>query len=118
MSEPIEIKLRAGSDLFLEGDHSKTVYLIKSGKLEVYRATTRGTKQIAILQERQMVGVMAFFTSEPRSANVRAVEDSVLLELDTKSFAEYLNTQPVWLKIMIQTLVGHILEMNEKVTQS
>ena len=84
------IRLEAGEWLFREGDAGDSLYVVRSGRLEVVveeprvvvvRALTRGA----------VVGELALLTREPRSASVRARRDSELLRVSSTDFAELLS---------------------------
>src|SRR5436190_20941759 len=65
-------------DLIIQlGDTGDSLYLIVQGNVRVHV----GDKDIARLGERQCFGEMAILDSEPRSATITAVDDTVCLKL-------------------------------------
>jgi len=99
-----EISLGTGEVLFEEGSLENAMYLILSGELIV----SKGNKQIASLGAGQYLGEMSLIESKPRSASVKAIRDSVLLEIDETQFNQFLASEPKALLAMMRTLSGRI----------
>jgi zinc transporter ZupT len=76
------VKLKAGQELFHEGDAGSSLYLIDEGELEVIRGGVR----VAILTPGESVGEMAVVTGAPRTATIRALEDSRLFFIPKPAF--------------------------------
>ncbi len=75
--------LRVGETLVAEGDPSTTLFVVTSGRLEVVKAG-RGPSAAHRLDEigpGEPVGEIGFFDRRPRSATVRALEESTVLAL-------------------------------------
>lgn len=70
-------ELAAGEVLFREGDPGDSIFIITSGSVRV----VRGTLFLAELGEGTFFGEGAFFSHEPRSADLVASEPSELLEI-------------------------------------
>lgn len=83
------VKLAAGDTVFEEGALGDTLYVISRGHLEVVRKDLTGEeKLLTTLTAPQFFGEMSLVEKEFRSATVRAVSDTELLQLS----AENLNT--------------------------
>ncbi len=89
-----QISLKKGQVLFAEGSCQETMYIILSGKMEVYKRH----KQIAVRETGDFLGEMALVESKPRSAWVRALTDTEVLEIDKETFFKYFASNPkvVW----------------------
>ncbi|TMA22354.1 MAG: cyclic nucleotide-binding domain-containing protein, partial [Deltaproteobacteria bacterium] len=72
-----EQPLALGDQVFGEGEPGDALYLIVEGKVKVHK----GEKELVRLGIRDVFGEMAVLDSEPRSASVTAVEDSVCLKI-------------------------------------
>lgn len=92
--EPLQLK--ADETLFEEGDVGDYVCFIISGSLEIIKMTTwqNFTTVIATLYEGSCIGEMALIDHAPRSATIRANEDSRLAILTQKAFDAMLETEP------------------------
>ena len=109
------IDLNPDEFLFHEGDRSENIYLVQEGSLRVFRFDTiQGFIELAIVNPNQLVGEMAFFDSAPRSASVQAITPVKLIELNVDILRTHLEEQPKWLKILIETMLGHIRRLNKK----
>lgn len=94
LSECENISLNAGEVLFEEGSFKESMFVILDGELEIYKKN----KQIALRGKGEFIGEMSILESKARSASVRAITDSVVLEIDENTFLNFLsiNTKVVW----------------------
>lgn len=102
--------LEPGEVLFREGDSGTHLYVVERGRLRVVRAGT----ELAELGEKELVGEMAFFGDERRAATVIAAEETEVVEIDMTDAREYLSRQPVWMRVMLETLVRRVIELDER----
>jgi CRP-like cAMP-binding protein len=84
----------AGAVLLKEGDNSDFVLLVLSGKLEVF--VERGGSDFVLTEADPgtILGELAMLCGIPRSASVRAKEDSVVLEWPDEAFRTLLLRDP------------------------
>lgn len=77
-----------------EGTIGDEMYIIESGKVEVF--LTRGDLVLVLseLDESSFFGEMALLTEKPRSATVKAKTDCRLLVLKKNQFMEIVNENP------------------------
>ena len=88
----IEVQpLQAGEVVFSEGDAGDAWYVLYSGSVDVIKNTPHGENRIASLSPHSCFGEMSILDSLPRSAMVRAAEDSVILRIPRSTFDELLN---------------------------
>ena len=89
-----QVCLKKGQVLFSEGSYQETMHIILSGKVEIYKRH----KQIAVRGAGDFFGEMALVESKPRSASVRALTDTEVLEIDKETFFKYFasNSKVVW----------------------
>jgi CRP/FNR family transcriptional regulator, cyclic AMP receptor protein len=74
-----------------EGDESQEMYVIKQGKAEVMLNNENGDELIlTTLHEGAIFGELSLLDGKPRSANVIALEDCVLLVIQKADFYEFL----------------------------
>ncbi len=88
------ISLEAGEILFPDKSFKESMFIILSGTIEVYKQH----KHIAFRRVGEFFGEMSLLESQPRSANVKAVTDSVLLEINKDNFNIFIFSNPkiVW----------------------
>ncbi len=91
------VQLNKEELLFKEGDPGETMYIVLEGTLEVFT----NNKLIAQRGCYSMVGEMGLINSQPRSANIKAITPSCLLEISKESFKTFIAPNPgVVLEIM------------------
>src|SRR5216684_614341 len=80
-----------GSVIVHQGDPGDTMFVVESGRCEVYVEESPGhTITIALMGPDDFFGEMALISEETRTASVRALEDCKLLTLDRKTLYETL----------------------------
>jgi CRP-like cAMP-binding protein len=89
-------QLKAGEILFRAGDRGDALYIVARGKVEVLtsglpRAEASGGV-IAVLGEGHAFGEMSLLSGGPRTATIRAVEDTDLLEIGKHDFDQLVVT--------------------------
>ena len=113
---PYVVKNVKMGDLIMKiGDPAEQVYILKKGLLQAFHLNEQGQK--VILGEvipGEFVGEMAYFNSEPRSANVIALENSELIEIPLTSFDRTIYQKPAWAMKLIETLSKRLKKYIEK----
>lgn len=100
--------------LFYQNTSGNQMYVVLAGKLGVYG----GDKQIAELSTGDICGEMALVSHEPRSATVKANENSLLLVL-TETTVNNLLTKKVSVQLLIniiRTLTRRLRDANARMT--
>ncbi|HLP41829.1 MAG TPA: Crp/Fnr family transcriptional regulator [Fibrobacteria bacterium] len=92
----IEKPYRKGDIILMEDDQSnQSFFLIVKGEVKVVLTAEDGREAIlASLKEGDFFGEMALLDGEPRSATVRAVEDSRLFTIRREDFLAAIRKQP------------------------
>lgn len=83
-------EIPAGTSFIHEGEHGDAMYVIVEGEVEVQV----GGRRIALLGAREVVGELAMFDPQPRSATVTALTDVICFRLDHMSVAELIEDDP------------------------
>ncbi|HYH62566.1 MAG TPA: patatin-like phospholipase family protein [Solirubrobacterales bacterium] len=101
--EAREHSLTAGDWLFHEGDDAESLFVIRSGRMEVVDEGPPETL-IRVLRRGQVLGELALLQAGTRSASVRARRDSSLLELDRERFERLIHDEPAFAIGLTRTL--------------
>jgi CRP-like cAMP-binding protein len=72
---------RAGEHAFIEGDQDRDMYVICSGKMNVWRKSGGEKVGLARLSEGESFGELGLILSEGRSACATALEDTVAIRI-------------------------------------
>ena len=106
----VERTIKAGDAVIEENDQAAGFFVGSSGKLEVERQG----KTLATYGPGDFFGEMALFEGFPRSATVRAVEDSELLAMTRWDFTAELKNRPQIALSMLPVLVRRLREADQK----
>ncbi len=102
----------AGTMLCKEGEFEYTFYLIIDGKVEILKqfdvAGTARERFLRHLEPGDFFGEMAIIVDGPRSATVRTVEPTTVLEIDRESFLKMLAADPGMALAMMQTTIDRL----------
>lgn len=106
--------LKPGQILFKEGEKSNGMFLVRKGELQVF--VTQGTKEVnlAVVGEGRMIGEMALFDQKPRSASVRAKEESEVSHITNDDFVNLMKQIPKWFVVLMTTLSGRLRNTNDR----
>ncbi len=77
-----------GTLLFEEADPGDRMYVIRSGRVKIFREHGGKELVLAFLEAGDFLGEMALLEGLPRSASAMVVEPSVLIEVDSATFEE------------------------------
>ena len=102
--------IKAGDAVIEENDQAAGFFIVSSGKLEAERQG----KTLATYGSGDFFGEMALFEGFPRSATVRAVEDSELLAMTRWDFTAELKNHPQIALSMLPVLVRRLREADQK----
>lgn len=109
------IQVKAGEHLFHEGQFPGAMYLIRKGKMRVYRRENGVEIDLETLDENQIIGELSFLDGSLRSASAQALVDTTLVKISGPAFSKTLEGLPDWLKILIRTLCLRLRNANSKI---
>ena len=98
------INLLEGEVLMREGEPADSIFMLRSGRLEVLVKQ----EKVGEVKVGELVGDMAFMNASPRSATVVALNCCELLKISQETFEEALKGLPPWLFQYIHTLSQRI----------
>ncbi|KRF02407.1 hypothetical protein ASG89_24345 [Paenibacillus sp. Soil766] len=114
-----KVKAQAGDTLFEQGDPGDSMYLIESGRIELFSQKQDSTRQsLASLQDGDTLGEMALLTNEPRSATAIVAVESVLYYIDRETFDRLVIEQPQISSYFIRLLSGRLVSTNGRLQAS
>ncbi len=89
--------LTGGETLFAEGDGADTLYLLRSGRLGVFRSDAdedRPPQFVGVIRPGEPAGEMAMLAGTAHTADVVALRDCEILALPRDAFFEAARTEP------------------------
>lgn len=116
MSETVNF--RAGQLLFKEGDEGGDLYVIRRGRVVVYRQRNQTEIVLAEVGPGEVLGTMTLLNNEPRTASVRALEPVEAVVMNAASFASSMKDLPKWAIAVIKDLTARVKNVNEMLVQA
>ncbi len=108
------LKFGAGESIVREGDEGGSLFIIRSGVVEVLAASSDGRPvHIRDLTRPAFFGEMALMTGERRNATVRARTDAELIELGRDAFSELFRNHPETASQMGEVIALRMSERRE-----
>jgi Amt family ammonium transporter len=97
-----------------EGQPGDSMYVVQSGKVEVVKHSEAGDQSLGTLKPGQFFGEMAIFEDEVRSATVRAVGETHVIEVDKKSVEKRISENPRLAVNLLKEMSSRLREANTR----
>lgn len=104
--------LLRGEVLFRQGMASYSIYVVMSGRFEVW--IEGQADPITEIGVGESIGEIGFFARIPRTATILAIRDSVVIELDRASFDEAVRRVPAIHETLLRTLAQRLSFSNSR----
>lgn len=104
-----------GTILFQDGDLSKEMYVIHSGKVKIKKRIEDEEKVLAVLGQGDFFGEMATLLDKHRSATAEVMEDSILIVISPQTVETMIATNAGIALNIIKKLANRIWDANEKI---
>lgn len=105
----------AKGDLVIrKGDLGLGMFILTSGRLKVFDDQNGSERQLGILESGQIVGEMSLIDTQPRSMNVKALEETECLLITRDSFEGLVKRQPEVLWGIVPILVERLRRLSEQ----
>ncbi|MDJ0557370.1 MAG: mechanosensitive ion channel [Microcoleaceae cyanobacterium MO_207.B10] len=108
-------RLRPSEILFHEGDPGDAFYIILSGSIEVF--VEKINKHLTTLKAGNFFGELALMLGIPRTASVRAIQDTILFAIHQTGFEKILQENPELADVIVQEFAKHQEELSERQKQ-
>ncbi len=103
-----EVRLAKGEILFVEGSRGQQAYVIKEGKIEIYKNADGVELQLAVRAPGEVIGEIALLEDTPRNATGRALVDSLVLSISGEQLDHLLHASPTAARTMIHTIATRL----------
>jgi CRP/FNR family cyclic AMP-dependent transcriptional regulator len=101
--------------LFRAGDEAEALYILVSGQLAVSRDDAKGRRlQLALIEPGTALGEMGLSQGAPRSADVSAKVDSVLIQIHRSQFHLLVREHPDFALRLLADLSKKLQEANRR----
>jgi uncharacterized membrane protein len=115
-----EKTFKAGDIVFSQGDQGSSMYVVRSGSVQIYLPSADKAKPPVVLKDLltgEYFGELAIFDDKPRSASVRALVDTVLLELTREELGEHLGRSKTAAMTILAEMAERLRETNAMLSQ-
>ncbi|GFR36038.1 Crp/Fnr family transcriptional regulator [Thermobrachium celere] len=91
----VEREYKKGSSIFIEGEEAEAVYVVRNGKVKIYKTGSDGKEHIIhIMSDGDVFAESCIFEACPYPASAEAVEDTVLYVLENNKLEKLLEEHP------------------------
>jgi len=104
-----------GDIIVRQGETGNCMFVIQSGKVEVFREENNNEVRLAILEDNDFFGEMALVEREKRSATVRSMGKSQILTIDQKVFLRQVNEDPSFAFRVLKKMSQRIRELSAEI---
>ncbi len=111
--------LQRGDIIFREDDPPDELYIVLSGRIAIVNKSIDGRESmVALMEPGDLFGEMGLFDGKGRSAQARALEDSVVTCIPYLPVRSLYEETPIYLWQVIQMLAGRLRNMDEALADS
>ena len=103
-----------GSLMFIEGESSTEMFIIRSGCVRILKQEGENTIELAQLGPGSVLGELSLLDHQPRSATAQVLEDTSVTVIDEELFTRTLNNIPNWLENIIKLVVKRLRDTMKK----
>ncbi len=115
-----EKTFKSGDIVFSQGDEGSSMYIVQSGAVQIYLPSSGKDAPPVVLKDLrtgEYFGELAIFDDKPRSASVRALTDTVLLELTRDELGEHLGRSKTAAMTILSEMAERLRETNAMLSQ-
>lgn len=105
-----------GEVIVHQGEVGDCLYVVQDGEVEVLREQDGYEVLLRSAGRNEVLGEMAIFERQPRSATLRAKGEARVLTLDKRNFLRRINEDPSLAFRMIETMSRRVRELSDEVS--
>lgn len=108
------VHFESGELLIKEGKEERTMYILKKGRVRVFKTYLGKRLTLGVLGPGEVFGELSFFDGKERIASVEALEMGQAIKVDAQKVKKDLESMPAWMKGIFKTVVTRLRETDEK----
>ncbi len=105
----------AGAHIFREGAAGSEMFIVESGKVEIWKGTEDHKKVLGYIGKNGVFGEMALIDSSTRMASALAVEETVCKVVDKTMFDKNMKTVDPFMQTVIQILTKNVRSLSVQI---
>jgi len=106
-----------GEVIVRQGEVGDGIFVIQEGQLEILSESQGQEMRIRVAGKDELVGEMAVFEHQVRSATVRALGEARVLTLDRKNFLRRINEDPSLAFRLVETMSHRVRELSAEIVR-
>jgi CRP-like cAMP-binding protein len=106
-----------GDVLVRQGEVGNGMFVIQQGRVQILVEHDGEERPIRQAGEGELIGEMAIFDKQVRSATVRAVGDVRVLTIDKKNFLRRITEEPSLAFHIVQTMSRRVRELTDEIAR-
>jgi CRP-like cAMP-binding protein len=100
-----------------QGDAGDGLFVVQEGQLEILSENAGRETRLRVAGKGELIGEMAVFDRQVRSATVRALGEARVLTIDRKNFLRRINEDPSLAFRIVETMSRRIRELTVEVVR-
>lgn len=109
---------KKNSIVISEGNHGDSMFVVKSGKVKIYKTDVSGKEIILDIKgENKMFGEVTLFTDISYPATVKTIEDSEIIILENAELEKVVERSPKLALGIIKVLSARLLKSQQKLKE-
>ena len=111
---PVSTKnFKPGEVLFAEGEPANSLFIIRKGAVSIRKMKTKTYIEVAKAAANEVLGELAFFDRQPRSATAVALIDVEAIEITFDSMEKIYASMPDYMKTIVAAMAERLRKANE-----
>jgi CRP-like cAMP-binding protein len=106
-----------GEVIVRQGDEGDCMYVVQDGEVEIVAQGDGGEVLLRVAGRNEILGEMAIFEHQRRSATVRARSRARVLTLDKRNFMRRINEDPSLAFNIVETMSRRVRELSQEVIE-
>ena len=111
MAEQFKQKFLPDEYIFRQGEKGNKAYLLLDGRVGI----EVDGKKVSEISEMEIFGEMSLILKKPRTASIRVLKPSVVLEIDEKILRELLEKAPPVIKSIVKQLSYRLAQCDSEI---
>ncbi len=112
-----QITIAKDTVLFKQGEAGDCAYVVESGRVLVYLEIDQKVVPIAQIKKGEIFGEMSLIDSQPRSASVKATEDTVLNVVTKDQLIERFSHSDQLVQLLLKVMMNRVRKNNSSLSQ-
>ena len=106
-----------GEIIVRQGDPGDSMFVIQGGQVQVLAERDGEETLLRIAHQGELLGEMAIFEQQVRSATLRALGETKILTIDKKNFMRRINEDPTIAFRIVETMSRRVRELSDEIVR-